>query len=112
MTHIAPAFDGTELAAAAPSKSRRRIDDYEAWVTEVRPVFVEAAKTGRPFLCWKVAEEHDLPEPPDQGHDWGRFAAGLHREGITRPAGYGLTRDKSAVRRWRGTVEVIEGRLA
>lgn len=112
MTHIAPAFDGTELAAAAPSESRRRIEDYEAWESEVRPVFVKVAKTGRPFLCWQVAKDHDLPDPPDRDHDWGRFASSLHREGVTRPAGYGLTRDKSAVRRWRGTVDAMQGRAA
>ncbi|MFC9987813.1 hypothetical protein ACWF76_05885 [Streptomyces globisporus] len=103
MTHIQPAFDGTELAAAAPSIARRKIDDYNAWVSEVRPVFEEIARTGQPFLCWKVAKDNDLPDPPDRDHDWGRFVATLHREGLIRLDSFGLTRDKSAVRRWRGT---------
>lgn len=112
MTHIAPAFDGTELAAAAPAKTRRIVDDYEAWVSEVRPVFVEAAKSGRPFLCWKIACQNELPDPPDRDHDWGRFVAGLHKDGLIRTDGFGCTRDKSAVRRWRGTRAAIEGRAA
>lgn len=112
MTHLAPAFDGTELAAAAPAKSRRAMDDYEAWVSEVRPTFVKVAKTGRPFLCWKVADAHDLPEPPSQRLDWARLMSSLHRDRIIRCDGFGLARDKSACRRWRGTVEAIQGRAA
>lgn len=97
-----PALDGT-IPADAISKARRRVDDYKTWINEIRPVFEKAAATGRPFLCWKIARENDLPDPPDRDHDWGRFAATLHREGLLRTDGFGLTRDKSAVRRWRGT---------
>ncbi|MFI9618074.1 hypothetical protein ACIG8S_04060 [[Kitasatospora] papulosa] len=97
-----PTLDGT-VPAAAISKARRRVDDYDTWVAEVRPTFEEIAATGSPFLCWKVAKDNDLPDPPDRDHDWGRFAATLHREGLIRTDGFGLTRDKSAVRRWRGT---------
>lgn len=97
-----PALDGT-LPAAAISKARRRVDDYETWAAQIRPVFEQVAGTGQPFLCWKVAQQNDLPDPPDRDHDWGRFAAALHREGLIRTDGFGLTRDKSAVRRWRGT---------
>ncbi|WP_020135109.1 hypothetical protein [Streptomyces sp. 351MFTsu5.1] len=112
MTHIQPAFDGTELAAPAPSATRRTVDDYEAWESEVRPKFVEVAKTGRPFLCWKIAREYDLPEPPNQKFDWARLMSGLHRDRIVRVDGFGLARDKSACRRWRGTAEAISGRAA
>lgn len=112
MTHIAPAFDGAALAASAPSESRRRIEDYEAWESEVRPVFIDAAKSGRPFLCWKIAQANDLPDPPDQQRDWARLIASLHRAHIVRCDGFGLARDKSACRRWRGTAEAIQGRAA
>ncbi|MBD0743510.1 hypothetical protein [Streptomyces sp. CBMA152] len=112
MSHVQPAFDGTEFAAPAPAVSRRSIDDYEAWESIVRPVFVEVAKAGRPFLCWKVAQQHDLPEPPSQKLDWARLMASLHRDHIIRCDGFGLARDKSACRRWRGTTEAMQGRAA
>lgn len=112
MSNIAPAFDGAELAVAAPSESRRRIEDYEAWESEVRPAFVDAAKSGRPFLCWKIAQANDLPDPPDQQRDWARLIASLHRAHIVRCDGFGLARDKSACRRWRGTVDAMQGRAA
>lgn len=112
MTHIQPAFDGTELAAPAPAKSRRVAENYEAWESEVRPTFVKVAKTRRPFLCWQVAREHDLPEPPNQQRDWARLMTSLHRDGIVHCDGFGLARDKSACRRWRGTAEAAAGRAA
>lgn len=103
MTTIQPALDGTLPAPA---------DDYHTWVNQVRPVFVEVARTGEPFLYWQIARSHGLPDPPDRDHDWGRLAAQLHREGITRVDGFGLTRDRSSVRRWRGTRAAINGRIA
>jgi hypothetical protein len=111
MTTLQPALDGS-IPAVPKSPARRRVEDYEAWVDEVRPTFVEVAASGRSFVLWRIAREYDLPDPPDRDHDWGRFAAQLHREKITRPDGFGLTRDKSSVRRWRGTRAVIEGRAA
>ena len=112
MSHVQPAFDGTELAAPAPAKSRRVIEDYEAWVSEVRPVFVAAAKAGRPFVCWKIADANNLPEPPHQERDWARLMASLRRDHIVRYDGFGLARDKSAVRRWRGTADAMQERTA
>jgi hypothetical protein len=112
MTHIAPAFDGNQLAAAAPAKSRRVMDDYEAWESEVWPTFVEVAKSGRPFVCWKIADANDLPHPPCQERDWARLMGRLRREHIVRYNGFGLARDKSACRRWRGTDEAMQGRAA
>lgn len=99
---IQPALDGT-IPPTPIAKARRRVEDYETWAEEIRPTFEEVAAAGQPFLCWKIARQYDLPDPPDRDHDWGRFAAGLHREGLIRTDGFGLTRDKSAVRRWRGT---------
>ena len=57
MTHIQPAFDGTVLAAAAPAATRRVMDDYEAWVDEVWPAFVEAADSGQPFTIDEVSRK-------------------------------------------------------
>lgn len=110
MTRIQPVFDGNQLEAPAPSATRRVVEDYAAWEAEVLPVFVEAAKTGRPFLCWRVAQANDLPDPPNQQRDWARLMGRLHRDHIVRCDGFGLARDKSAVRRWKGTRAAIEGR--
>lgn len=111
MTAIQPALDGTTPEPRVPA-SRRKVEDYETWVEEVRPAFVTAAESGRSFVCWRIRDEHELPDPPDRDHDWGRLAARLHREGLIRPDGFGLTRDKSSVRRWRGTAAARAGRAA
>ena len=112
MSHVQPAFDGSHLEAPAPAATRRVFDDYEAWESEVRPTFVKVAQTGRPFVCWKVAQANNLPEPPNQRLDWARLVGSLHRDHIIRPDGFGLARDKSACRRWRGTAAAIQGRAA
>ncbi|MGQ5576726.1 hypothetical protein [Streptomyces sp. ECR3.8] len=105
---VQPTLDGT----IPTPRAQQRIDDYETWAALIRPTFIEVAATGQPFLFWKVAREHQLPDPPDRDHDWGRFAAALHKDGITRTDGYGQTRDKSAVRRWRGTAAAQKGLVA
>lgn len=89
MSHIQPAFDGTEMAAPAPAKSRRIVDDYEAWVDEVWPAFVEAADSGRPFTIDEVARTKNLPDPPNPKSQWGSLPTRLQNEGIIRHHGYG-----------------------
>ena len=89
MTHIQPAFDGTELTAAAPAKSRRVMDDYEAWVDEVWPAFVEAADSGQPFTLDAIARDKNLPDPPHPKSQWGSLPRRLQDEGIIRHHGYG-----------------------
>lgn len=106
--NVQPTLDGS----VPKSRTQQRIDDYDTWVELVRPTFVEVAQAGTTFLFWKIAEQYDLPDPPDRDHDWGRFAASLHKDGVTRTAGFGLTRDKSGVRRWQGTRAAIEGRAS
>jgi hypothetical protein len=78
-------------------------DDYETWEALVRPVFEQAAATGRPFLCWVVADDHHLPHPPNQRLDWARLVKGLRTDGLIYWDGYGAARDGSAVKQWRGT---------
>ena len=104
MTHIAPAFDGTELAAPAPASTRRIVDDYEAWVTEVWDAFVEAADTRRPFTIDAVARDKNLPDPPHPKSQWGSLPARLQDAGIMRHHGYGPSARcrKSLVYVWIG----------
>jgi hypothetical protein len=104
MTAIQPALDGT-----LPPKPS---DDFETWLAEVWPTFVTAAATGQPFVCWKIADAHDLPQPPCQERDWARLMGRLHHARIVRYDGFGLARDKSACRRWRGTRAAQAGRAA
>jgi hypothetical protein len=87
-------------------------DDYETWEAGVRPAFLAVAATGRPFLCWIVARDHRLPEPPDKKLDWARLMRRLHHDNVIQPDDFGLARDQSAVRRWRGTREAMQGRAA
>lgn len=84
MTHIQPAFDGIELAAAAPAKSRRIVDGFEAWVDEVLPYYVAAADTGKPFTVDEVARKHQLPDPPHPKSQWGSLPGRLQNEGVIR----------------------------
>ncbi|MFD7661016.1 hypothetical protein [Streptomyces sp. NPDC059788] len=89
MTHIQPAFDGTELAAPAPAKARRIVDDFEAWVTEVWDAFVAVADTGQPFTVDEVARKKKLPDPPCPKSQWGSLPARLQNAGVIRHYGYG-----------------------
>jgi hypothetical protein len=91
MSYIQPAFDGTEIAAPAPAKSRRRIDDYEAWVDEVWPYFVAAADTGKPFTIDEISRKHQLPDPPHPKSQWGSLPGRLQNEGIIRHHGGGTS---------------------
>lgn len=104
MSHVSPTFDGNQIDAAAPSKARRIIDDYEAWVTEVWPAFVEAADSGEPFTVDSVARKHRLPDPPHPKSQWGSLPARLQDAGIIRHHGYGPSQRcrKSLVYVWIG----------
>lgn len=104
MSFMQPAFDGTEIAAAAPAKSRRRVDDYEAWVTEVWPAFVEAADSRVPFTVDSVARKHQLPDPPSPKSQWGSLPGRLQDAGIIRHHGYGQSARcrRSLVHVWIG----------
>lgn len=104
MSHIQPAFDGIEFAAPAPAKSRRRVDDYEAWVDEVTPYYVAAADTGQPFTIDEIARRHQLPDPPSPKAQWGSLPVRLQNEGIIRHHS-GATSARaghSMVHRWIG----------
>ncbi|MEV7975362.1 hypothetical protein [Streptomyces sp. NPDC086519] len=104
MTHIQPAFDGTEIAAPAPAVTRRIVDDFEAWVDEVWPAFVEAADTGLPFTVADVAARKQLPDPPRPASQWGSLPARLQDAGIIRHHGFGGSQraHQSLVHVWIG----------
>lgn len=88
MSHIQPAFDGSQFEAAAPT-TRHVMDDYDAWVDEVTPAYVEAADTGRPFTIDEVARKKQLPDPPKPKSQWGSLPARLQDAGIIRHHGFG-----------------------
>jgi hypothetical protein len=106
MTHLQPAFDGTELAAPAPAVTRRTVDDYEAWVDEVWNAFVDAADTGKPFTVSSVAADKNLPDPPKPQYQWGHLPERLLNAGIIRAHSVASSRrgtvNGSLVREWIG----------
>lgn len=114
MTHIQPAFDGTELAAAAPAKSRRVMDDYEAWVDEVWPFYVAAADTGLPFTIDEVSRKHRLPDPPHPKSQWGSLPIRLQNEGIVRhhSGGTSARAGHSMVHVWIGVPAAMREQVA
>lgn len=77
--------------------------DFDEWLATVRPIFEKVAATGRPFLCWTVAKEYELPEPPNPKQDWATLIKALHHDGFIYQDGFGNARDQSAVKKWRGT---------
>lgn len=104
---IQPTLDGTQPAVVA---------DYHTWAATVRPKFVDAARTGRRFTTYEIAQEHELPEPPCPRSDWGNFAQALARDGLIEHCGFDRssrpTGEKSAVAVWRGTRAAQAGRAA
>jgi hypothetical protein len=104
MSHIQPVFDGMHLEAPAPAKSRRIVDDYEAWVDEVTPHYVAAADTGKPFTIDEISRKHQLPDPPSPKSQWGGLPGRLLDAGIIRHHGYGQSARcrRSLVHVWIG----------
>lgn len=104
MTHIQPVFDGTELAAPAPSATRRVMEDYEAWIDEVTPAFIEAADTRLPFTVDEVARAKKLPDPPKPKSMWGALPRRLLDAGIIQHAGASTSAraGHSMVHQWIG----------
>ena len=105
---VQPTLDGTLPTPPAP--------DYLGWCDLVRPAFVAAARSGRRFTTYEIAEEHRLPEPPRPCTHWGNFAQSLARQGLIEHCGYDRssrpTGEKSAVAVWRGTRAAQAGRAA
>ncbi|MFD8771362.1 hypothetical protein [Streptomyces sp. NPDC059916] len=101
---VQPALDGS---VPAPAITRRIVDDYEAWVDEVTPAYVEAADTGRPFTIDAVARDKKLPDPPVPKTQWGSLPAHLLNAGIIRHHGYGgsARAKQSLVHIWIGVPE-------
>lgn len=114
MTAVQPALDGTIPTPKIPA-ARRKADDYETWREEVWTAYVEAAASGRTYTMFEIAEENQLPEPPDS-HMWGRLASLLREEGYHRHAGWTTsprpTSHASGLRTWTGTRAARSGRAA
>lgn len=103
MSHIQPVFDGADITPA-PAATRRVVDDFEAWVDEVWPAFVEAADSRQPFTIDEVASRHHLPDPPKPKSMWGSLPRRLLDAGIIQHAGASTSAraGHSMVHRWIG----------
>ncbi|MER6492637.1 hypothetical protein [Streptomyces griseorubiginosus] len=114
MSHIQPVFDGNHLDASAPSKSRRIMDDYEAWVDEVWPFYVAAADSREPFTIDEVARKHQLPDPPKPKSMWGSLPGRLQNEGIIRhhSGGTSIRAGHSMVHVWIGVPPAMREMVA
>ncbi len=103
---VQPALDGS-VPEPAKTRTQRRVDDYETWVELVRPVFLRVAAAGKPFTSWDVADEHDLPEPPNSRSHWGNFISLLREDGLITHYGWTNSHrpgdNKSGVKVWCGT---------
>ncbi|MFJ7999033.1 hypothetical protein ACIQ7D_18060 [Streptomyces sp. NPDC096310] len=101
-----PALDGT-VPAAPVTAARRRVDDYETWVAEVWPTFEEVAASGRPFTSWEIADEYQLPEPPNSKSHWGNLVSRLRDANLIAQYGWANSLrpgdNDSGVKVWRGT---------
>lgn len=114
MTRIAPAFDGNQLEAPAPAKTRRIVDDFEAWVEEIWDSFVEAADSRQPFTIADVAARKQLPDPPRPASQWGSLPARLQDAGIICHHGFGGSQraHQSLVHVWIGVPAAMREMVA
>lgn len=103
---VQPALDGT-VPEPKKTTARRRVEDFEAWLNEIRPAFERAARSNREFTAYSVADGNDLPDPRDPQSQWGRAMTILRDEGLIETAGWAMTNRPTAhhsgVRTWRGT---------
>lgn len=109
MTTVQPTLDGT-IPTPAPAA------DYQTWAEQVRPAFVEAARTGERFTSYEIARDHDLPEPANPKAAWGHFIQTLRRDGVIEQCGWDESvrpgGGHSGVKVWRGTRAAQAGRAA
>jgi hypothetical protein len=102
-----PTLDGT-LPQPTP--------DYHTWTEEIRPHYVAACQTGDEWTCYQIAEQHNLPNPPNPRADWGNFVQSLVRDGLAELVRFERSRrpssERSAVAVWRGTRAAQQGRAA
>ncbi|MFI2426544.1 hypothetical protein ACH5A7_21015 [Streptomyces sp. NPDC018955] len=108
---VQPALDGT-----IPTPTRTRANDYETWLNAVWPAFTAAAASGRTFTTYQIADQHQLPEPPNPQAHWGRLMTLLQERGYIRKAGWTTTARPTAhhsgVRTWKGTAAARRGAAA
>ncbi|MFE0088809.1 hypothetical protein [Streptomyces sp. NPDC059016] len=115
MAHIQPALDGS-VPPPKKTAARRKVEDFDAWLAEIRPAFERAARTGREFTTWGVADAENLPEPRDPKSQWGRAMTIFKEEGLVETSGWACSdrpaTHHSGVRTWRGTRAARRGRAA
>lgn len=103
---VQPALDGS-IPAPRTTAAQRQAEDYETWLAEVWPKFIAAAATGRTFTTYEIADQHDLPNPPNPQAHWGRLMTLLKDEGYIRKVSWACsnrpTAHHSGVRTWKGT---------
>ena len=112
---VQPALDGSIPPPKVPA-ARRRAADYETWVDEVRPKLLAKIAEGRSFTFYQLADELDLPDPPDPAHQWGRLARQFRDDGLTYHYGWDNSArpasNHSGVKVWRGPRAARNGRAA
>lgn len=112
---VQPALDGSIPAPKVPA-ARRRVEDFEEWMAAIRPAFEQAARSGREFTTWAIADAANLPDPKDPAHHWGRAMTIFKEEGLIETSGWAWSErpstHHSGVRTWRGTRAARTGRAA
>lgn len=95
---------------------RLRSDDYQTWIDTVRPKFEEVARTNRRWTSYEIAEEYDLPDPPNPKAHWGRLIGILRDAGLIEHCDWANSKrpgdNESGVKVWRGTSTAMQGRAA
>ena len=113
MSYVQPVFDGADITPA-PATTRRVVDDFEAWVDEVWPVYVAAADAREPFTIDEIARKHRLPDPPRPKSMWGALPGRLQSQGIIRhhSGGTSIRAGHSMVHVWIGVPPAMREMVA
>lgn len=88
-------------------KGRGVADTYEDFIAKAEPAFLKAAKTGRTFTSFEIAEQENIPDPPKAKAQWGGFISHLKAIKVIEQCGWANSKrpgdNSSSVKKWRGT---------